>query len=117
MSGVNFLKGRNFFGGDCVYFAYFPESSGLAPASDVLVNGVSIGKVLNVEFQPLETSHLKKVKVTFTVTNKDIHLPIGTIVKITSIYLAKLFLCFFQKVFQRDFILKMQFLRAKSQKI
>lgn len=82
VSGVNFLKGRNFFGGDSVYFAFFPESAGLAPASDVLINGVSIGKVLKVDYQPNQVSLFRKVKVTFTVTNKDIQLPIGTIVKI-----------------------------------
>ncbi len=82
VSGVNFLKGRNFFGGDNVYSAYFPESAGLAPASDVLVNGVSIGKVLTVDYQPQQSSLLKKVKVSFTVTNKDIQLPVGTVVKI-----------------------------------
>ncbi len=46
--GVNYLKGNSFFGGDDVYYAYFPTSGTLAPSSSVTMNGVEVGKVLDV---------------------------------------------------------------------
>lgn len=45
VAGVNFLKGNSFFGGDEVYYAYFPNSGGVAVAGSVMVNGVPVGKL------------------------------------------------------------------------
>ncbi|MDG1148164.1 MAG: MlaD family protein, partial [Crocinitomicaceae bacterium] len=52
VAGVNFLKGNSFFGGDDLYYAYFPNSGQLAPASPVTLNGVSVGKVMSVDYVP-----------------------------------------------------------------
>lgn len=81
VSGVNFLKGNSFFGGDDVYYAYFPNSGQLAPASSVTLNGVSVGKVLAVEYVPHEKEN-RKVKVTFNIQNKDVKIPLGSTIEI-----------------------------------
>lgn len=73
VTGVNFLKGNSFFGGDDQYFAYFPNSGNLAPATSVYVNGVSIGKVLTVKYVGGLDS-LKKVEVSFTIQDKNIRI-------------------------------------------
>ena len=52
VAGINFLKGNSFFGGDKKYYAYFPNSGQLAVASNVTLNGVIVGKVLEVEYVP-----------------------------------------------------------------
>ena len=52
--GVNFLKGSSFFGGDEVYYAYFPNSGGLAPASSVVLNGVGVGKIISIKIYALQ---------------------------------------------------------------
>lgn len=49
--GVNYLKGNSFFGGDEAYYAYFPQSGGLTPSSSVTLNGVEVGKVIDVQLQ------------------------------------------------------------------
>lgn len=82
--GVNFLKGSSFFGGDDIYYGYFPTSGGIMPASSVAVNGVSVGKVLSIEYVPSETLD-RKVRVTFNIQNKDIKIPKGSKVQIGSL--------------------------------
>ena len=69
VTGVNFLKGNSFFGGDDIYYAYFPNSGQLSPASDVTLNGVSIGKVLTVDYVA-GNSVEKQVKVSFNIQNE-----------------------------------------------
>ncbi len=84
VTGVNFLKGNSFFGGDDVYFAYFPNSGQLAPASSVTLNGVGVGKVLSVEYVSGGAVN-EKVKVSFNIQNKNIKIPKGSIVQIGSL--------------------------------
>jgi phospholipid/cholesterol/gamma-HCH transport system substrate-binding protein len=84
ISGVNFLKGSSFFGGDAVYYGYFNESGGLMPASSVAVNGVSVGKVTAIDFLPHEKLE-RRVRVTFNIQNHDIKLPRGVKIEIGSL--------------------------------
>ena len=84
ITGVNFLKGSSFFGGDAIYYGYFPTSGGIMPASSVAVNGVGVGKVLSIEYVPTETIN-RKVKVTFNIQNKDIKIPKGANIQIGSL--------------------------------
>lgn len=84
VAGINFLKGNSFFGGDDQYEAYFPNSGNLAPATSVYVNGVAVGKVLTVEYQPNGDS-LSKVKVTFNIQDDNVRIPKGSLVEIASI--------------------------------
>jgi phospholipid/cholesterol/gamma-HCH transport system substrate-binding protein len=81
VSGINFLKGNSFFGGDDVYYAYFEQSGQLTPASSVTINGVVIGKVLTVEYLP-DGKEGKKVKIKFNIQNEDVKLPVGTYVEV-----------------------------------
>jgi phospholipid/cholesterol/gamma-HCH transport system substrate-binding protein len=46
VAGVNFLKGNSFFGGDRIFYAYFPNSGQIAPSNNVTLNGVIVGKVM-----------------------------------------------------------------------
>ncbi len=82
--GVNFLKGNSFFGGDKVYYAYFPNSGGVAPASSIFLNGVGVGKVLAVE-NVLSGAINRRVKIKFNIQNEDIKIPIGSSLEIGSI--------------------------------
>ncbi len=84
VAGVNFLKGNSFFGGDDKYYAYFPNSGQIMVSSNVTLNGVVVGKVMDVTYVP-ENQSDKRVKLTFSVQNNDIKLPKGSIVEIGSL--------------------------------
>ncbi len=84
VAGVNFLKGNSFFGGDDEFVAYFPNSAQLAPASQVTLNGVSVGKVLSVEYNPNGTDSTR-VKVLFNIQNEKVKIPLGSIAQIGSL--------------------------------
>lgn len=84
VTGINFLKGSSFFGGDDNYFAYFPNSGQLAVASNVTLNGVIVGKVVGVDYEPSGEPG-KQVKVSFNIQNSDVKLPVGTKVEIGSL--------------------------------
>jgi len=81
VAGVNFLKGNSFFGGDDIYYAYFPNSGGIAPASSVVLNGVGIGRVLSVENE-IDQNPNKQVKITFSIQNKKIKITRGSTLEI-----------------------------------
>lgn len=83
VTGVNFLKGYSFFGGDDEYTAYFPNSGGLGAATSVYLNGVIVGKVLAVDYNRGGDS-LSKVKVVFTINESDLRIPKGSRVEIGS---------------------------------
>lgn len=84
VTGVNFLKGRNFLGGDNIYYAYFPNSGGLAPASSVVLNGVPVGKVLEIE-NIITKDPNKLVRVKFTIQNKKIKIPKEATLEVASL--------------------------------
>lgn len=84
VTGVNFLKGNSFFGGDEVYYAYFPNSGQLAPASSVTLNGVGIGKVLSVEYVA-NNKPSEKVKVAFNIQDRNVKIPKGSKIQIGSL--------------------------------
>ncbi len=81
IAGVNFLKGNSFFGGDDYYYAYFPNSGGIAPASSVILNGVGIGKILEVE-NVMSKSPDKKVRIKFSIQNEKIKISKGSSIEI-----------------------------------
>ncbi len=84
ISGINFLKGSSFFGGDDNYVAYFPNSGQLAVASNVTLNGVIVGKVTGVDFVG-GTDPMKSVRVKFNIQNKDVKIHKGAFVEIGSL--------------------------------
>ncbi len=75
--GVNFLKGNSFFGGDDIYYAYFPSSGGVAASTSVYVDGVQIGKVLEVDYIG-GTDSLRKVRMKFNIQHENFKLPKGS---------------------------------------
>lgn len=81
--GINFLKGYSFFGGDDVYHAYFENSNQLMVSSDVILNGVVIGKVVDVAIFP-ENEPNRRVKITFNVQNSTVKITKGSTVEIGS---------------------------------
>lgn len=84
VTGINFLKGNSFFGGDDQYVAYFPNSGNIAPANSVYVNGVPVGKVLTVDYNPKGDS-LSAVCVTFNIQDDNVRIPRTANVQIGSI--------------------------------
>lgn len=76
IAGINFLKGNSFFGGDDVYYVYMQESGGVTPATSVYVNGVVIGKVLNVQLTQ-EKDSTKRVLMTFNVQDRNFKIPVS----------------------------------------
>ena len=84
ITGVNFLKGYSFFGGDDVYYAYFPNSGGIMPASSVTLNGVPIGKIISVDYV-VNNPPDKRVKITFNIQDENIKIPVGSEIKVGSL--------------------------------
>ncbi|MCE3295847.1 MAG: hypothetical protein K0R65_1561 [Crocinitomicaceae bacterium] len=84
ITGVNFLKGYSFFGGDDTYYAYFPNSGGIMPASSVTLNGVPIGKIIAVDYV-VNNPPDKRVKITFNIQDKNIKIPVGSEIKVGSL--------------------------------
>lgn len=80
IAGVNFLKGNSFFGGDQVYYAYFPNSGGVAVASSVMVNGVVVGKITKIQLTNKSDS-LKKVLITFNIQDKSLKIPHESVIE------------------------------------
>lgn len=77
IAGVNFLKGNSFFGGDDVYYVYLSESGGVSPATSVYVNGVVVGKVLEVGLTGKKEDN-KKVLMKFNIQDRNFKIPVGS---------------------------------------
>ena len=88
--GVNYLKGNSFFGGDDIYYAYFPSSGALVPSSSVTLNGVEIGKVLDVKLVNPNTftDPSKRVLVKFSVQSPELKLAIGSGIEIVPSFIS-----------------------------
>jgi len=50
--GINYLKGKNFFSRDIVYYAIFEQTGDLSNSSPVLIKGVRVGIVSRIEYDP-----------------------------------------------------------------
>jgi len=50
--GVNYLKGKNFFSRDNIYYALFEQTGDLSNSSPVLIKGVRVGIVSKIEYDP-----------------------------------------------------------------
>jgi len=80
IAGVNFLKGNSFFGGDDVYTVYFPNSGGVAVSGSVIVNGVTVGKVLSIDLTNSKDS-TRKVVMTFNIQERNFKIPRGSVIE------------------------------------
>lgn len=64
--GFNFLKGQNIFArGSNSYFVMFDNVEGLSESSDVTINGLKVGSVLGISYDPKIN---KGLKVEFSIT-------------------------------------------------
>lgn len=79
--GVNFLKGNSIFGENRQYYAIFNNSNGLVSSNPVVISGVQIGTVAQINLNPADP---KKVIVKFTVSNDEILIPTGSTLQLIS---------------------------------
>ncbi len=80
-SGINFLKGNSIFEDDRDFHAVFKNSHGLQISNEVQLNGIKIGLVKAVKHHPNDP---QKVVVTFSVTNDEILIPLGSRIDLVS---------------------------------
>jgi phospholipid/cholesterol/gamma-HCH transport system substrate-binding protein len=50
--GFNFLRGSNLLSSDRTYYAIYPKVDGLNVGAPVILNGIKVGQVKNLELQP-----------------------------------------------------------------
>ncbi len=50
--GFNFLRGSNLLSSDSTYYATYPNVEGLNVGAPVILNGIKVGQVKNLELQP-----------------------------------------------------------------
>lgn len=77
--GFNFLNGTSVFSTSSTYYALYDNAAGLSLASQVKSRGISVGKVLDIDFD--EESNL--VKIEFSVTS-SIEIPDNSVAWIES---------------------------------
>lgn len=61
--GFNFLKGRNYLSSSRVFYAVYDQVNGLVDANWVMINGVKVGEVVNIEFMDRKGRVLVKLSV------------------------------------------------------
>lgn len=79
--GINFLKGRDVFKTQDVYYAKYNRVDGLLESSPVMLNGYKIGLVSNIQFEDDGSGGL----IATIVVPEGFKIPIGTTAKIESI--------------------------------
>lgn len=84
VTGINFLKGYSFFGGDDQYTAYFPNAGGVSASTSVYVNGVVVGKVISVDYNPGGDS-TSKVRMKFTIQDDNLRIPKSSVLETGSV--------------------------------
>lgn len=77
--GYNYLQGNDVFTKQNIYYAVYPQVEGLAEANPVMVKGMSVGRVTDMEYIPRRDV----VVVKFTV-NSEIKIPKGSVAQIVS---------------------------------
>lgn len=79
--GLNFLKGKNIFGTQKIYWASYPQIDGLTVTNPVWINGFKVGQVSKISFHPDMSGNLL---VGIRVTNPDVTLNDASVAKIVS---------------------------------
>lgn len=78
--GINFLKGKNIFSPNHIYYAIFEQVDGLENTNPVLINGFKVGLVKNIKFEEENTG---RFLVTLLV-GKKYQIPRNTVAKLIS---------------------------------
>ena len=79
--GFNFLKGRNIFSINRIYYAVYDNINGLQESNPVILNGFQIGQVIK---STLLVNNSGKILVEISITNNDLVIPANSIAKIVS---------------------------------
>lgn len=78
--GYNFLKGKNIFKEEVRYYAKYGDVSGLTVANAVMINGLRIGQVSSIKFDPDMSGDI----IVELVLHKDFPVPSNSIARIFS---------------------------------
>lgn len=78
--GYNFLKGKNLFREEVKYYAKYGDVSGLTVANAVMINGLRIGQVSSIKFDPDMSGNI----LVELVLHKDFPVPRNSIARIFS---------------------------------
>ncbi|QKG52266.1 MlaD family protein [Hymenobacter sp. BRD67] len=57
--GFNFLRGSNLLSSDRTYYAIYPNVDGLNVGAPVILNGIKVGQVKNLELQPDKNNDIR----------------------------------------------------------
>ncbi len=57
-AGIRFLKGADIFGGNNTYYAAYDQVSGLKTASAVVIKGLKVGSVTDIQFDPTKSDQI-----------------------------------------------------------
>lgn len=77
--GIIFLKGLKLFSNDVSYYVEITDIQGMPTASDVRANGMKVGSVKSITFNPQKQNMTVEISVT-----PDFQIPVGT-----SVYMTK----------------------------
>jgi phospholipid/cholesterol/gamma-HCH transport system substrate-binding protein len=78
--GINYLKGKNILSSTYTLYAFYPESGGLETSAPVMLNGVKIGYVNEIE---LRTGKVPPIKLTLNI-EKEYRLATGSVAELYS---------------------------------
>jgi len=59
--GINYLKGRNIFSSTYTLYTFYSESGGLESSSPVLVNGIKVGYIDDLQLRTTESPAIKAI--------------------------------------------------------
>ncbi len=59
--GINYLKGRNIFSSTYTLYTFFSESGGLGSSSPVLINGIKVGYIDDLQLRTKESPAIKAI--------------------------------------------------------
>jgi phospholipid/cholesterol/gamma-HCH transport system substrate-binding protein len=79
--GINFLKGRDLFNKERIYYAVYNQVNGLVVANPVLVNGFRVGHVKKMYFHPDNSG---RIIVEFILNNSDLDIPVNSVARLFS---------------------------------
>ncbi len=80
IAGYQYLKGNNPLKKDRYFYAVFDNIQGLDKTAPVTVNGLKVGQVIRISFNPKN----RKIIVLFAIENKNLKIPTGSVAQIYS---------------------------------
>jgi len=78
--GFNFLKGKDIFSSREIYYAVYPQISGIVESNPVQVNGFKVGRIKKIEL--LDTTG--RLLVTMAISDQKLRVTKGTVARIVS---------------------------------